>query len=54
MRGRAYDPTPPSEKAAALAEKITALVVSSAVTYQDALDVAAGLLAHKTVPVIPQ
>ena len=57
MIGRAYDPTPPSEKANALAKKITALVVSSAVTYQeamDALDAATDKLAKETVPSIPQ
>jgi len=57
MKNRAYDLTLPSEAARTLAKKITALVVSSAVTYQeamDALDVTADELAHKTVPVIPQ
>lgn len=57
MRARAYDLTPASEKANDLGEKITALVVSSAVTYQDAmdaLDVAAEKLAKETVPVTPQ
>lgn len=51
---RAYGSAPPSAAAKALAEKITALIIDSAVTFKDAvdaLDVAEELLENKTRPV---
>lgn len=35
---RAYDTEPPSQAAKALAEKITTLIIDSAVTFKDAID----------------
>lgn len=54
---RAYRTDPPSAKAHELAEKITALVVASDVTYQDATDAlseAQELLMQTTKPVSVQ
>lgn len=51
---RAYGTDPPSEAAKNLAEKITALIIDSAVTFKDAvdaLDMAEELLENKTRPV---
>lgn len=51
---RAYGSDPPSVAAKALAEKITALVIDSAVTFKDAvdaLDVSEELLEKETRPV---
>ena len=51
---RAYGAEPPSEAAKELAEKITALIIDSAVTFKDAidaLDVSEELLENSTRPV---
>ncbi len=51
---RAYGSEPPSVAAKALAEKITALIIDSAVTFKDAvdaLDVSEELLEKRTRPV---
>lgn len=51
---RAYGAEPPSQAAKDLAEKITALIIDSAVTFKDAidaLDAAEELLETKTRPV---
>lgn len=51
---RAYRTDKPNEKSMDLAEKVTALVIDSAVTYKeamDALEAAQEMLTEKTVPV---
>lgn len=51
---RAYGAEPPSEAAKKLAEKVTALIIDSEVTFKDAidaLDASAELLENKTRPV---
>lgn len=53
----AYRTDNPNEKSIDLAEKVTALVIDSAVTYKeamDALEAAQDMLMEKTMPVRPQ
>ena len=54
---RSYRANEPNEKSKDLAEKVTALVIDSAVTYKeamDALEAAQDMLMEKTIPVKPR